>query len=290
MNKGITLIILGVILSAMSMVFYAHLGSEPAPQVADTTTGTPVSTPGTVPLAEADVPVTTPAGKTLPPVTQKPATPPAQATPPVAPAQTKPAQTQPVLPQKPVEPVLPPAEKPAEKPADKPAGTTPPEPQEPTAVKPSGVPELLPLDTPPSNPTPVETPPAAVTKPDTKPAPEVAGAAPVLTPLDSLSKDGKHTMKALGLHFSGSKILLRLEATSAFPFKTFSLTGPDRLVVDLPGTWTGLSAPAIPGNKLVTGIRIGNQPAGPRLVLDLSRKAKTTIQRISDTIVEIILE
>ena len=149
-----------------------------------------------------------------------------------------------------------------------------------------GIPDLRPLETPPSAPV-VETP---VPEPVITPEPVVAETPPVLTPLDSLPKDGKHTMKALGLHFSGNDIYLRIESTTAFPFKTFSLPTPERLVIDLPGTWTGISAPKIPSNQLVTGFRVGTQPAGPRLVLDLSRKIKTRINRVSDTIVEIVLE
>ena len=277
MNKGITLIILGVLLSAMGMVFYSHLGSEPTTGtlVAETAaTNSPASMPETGPLTAAEVPVTTPGGQAAtPPAAQNTAQPSAQTTPPV---QTPPVQAPPAQPQTPVETVPPPADRPQEQATETPS------------AQPSSLPALQPLDTPP--PTPEETAQTSPPEPSNAPNTTVDGAAPALTPLASLPKNGKHTMKALGLHFSGNSIYLRIEAGTAFPFKTFSLSGPDRLVVDLPGTWTGISAPSIPGNNLVTGARVGNQPAGPRLVLDLSRKVKTKVERISDTIVEITLE
>lgn len=87
----------------------------------------------------------------------------------------------------------------------------------------------------------------------------------------ALDKTGRHNMTLIKLSFAENQIYLRIEAEDAFPVKTFTLTNPDRLVVDLPGTWKGVTAPSVPSNNVVGGVRLGQQPAGPRLVLDLKR-------------------
>ena len=67
---------------------------------------------------------------------------------------------------------------------------------------------------------------------------------------------------------------LQIEADGPFPCNAFILTGPDRLVVDLPGSWTGMRKPDTPQNTLIKNVRLGQQPTGPRLVLDLAGPLK----------------
>lgn len=105
-----------------------------------------------------------------------------------------------------------------------------------------------------------------------------------------LPLDAKHNLKSIGLHFSGQRIFLRIEADDPFPCKTFALTGPERLVVDLPGVWTGMKAPAVPQNNIINGARYGVQKAGPRLVLDLGKSSKYEVTRPSPTVVEIYVQ
>ena len=84
-------------------------------------------------------------------------------------------------------------------------------------------------------------------------------------------------------------MVLQIEAGGPFPCNAFVLTGPDRLVVDLPGAWQGMRVPSIPENRLVKAARLGQQPAGPRLVLDLASPIKHTIER-QGSITRIIMQ
>ena len=85
-------------------------------------------------------------------------------------------------------------------------------------------------------------------------------------------------------------MVLQIEANSPFSANAFVLTGPDRLVVDLPGTWQGMRVPSIPENRLIKNARLGQQPAGPRLVLDLTGPIKGhKIERSGNT-AQIILQ
>jgi hypothetical protein len=86
-------------------------------------------------------------------------------------------------------------------------------------------------------------------------------------------------------------MFLSIEADSPLPVKYFVLTAPDRLVIDLPGTWKNLAAPAVPQNMLVRNLRIGRQADSDRIVIDLSRKIKNdSLIRINDKKVEIFFE
>lgn len=100
-----------------------------------------------------------------------------------------------------------------------------------------------------------------------------------------LSKTGAHTLRSISLGFAGQQMLLRIEAGAPFPVKTFALTGPDRLVVDLPGVWQGLKVPNVPENNVVSKARLGNQSAGSRLVLDLKGPLKNhTVERVGNRV------
>ena len=284
MNKGITLTILGVLLCAMSLVFYSHLNSpssQPLPGVqADqppsgtTSSGSFPSGGNLPPLEPTPVPSvkarsTQPVAPTSPESVKKPETKP----------ETKPAE-------KPV--AVKPVEKPAEKPTPVVEPTKPAEKPVPEA-KPAGEKET-PATTSASAEKPAEKPVAPpIEKPaEVKPVEAKIETKPVLTPLASLSQTANHTLKAIGLHFSGNQIFLRIEAENPFPFSTFHLVSPDRLVIDLPGNWKGIKTPTIPSNQLVTSVRVGQQKKGPRFVVDLSRKpAGHEVVRVSDTVLEV---
>jgi hypothetical protein len=90
----------------------------------------------------------------------------------------------------------------------------------------------------------------------------------------ALSEKGTHNLKNISLLLSGDEAILRIEADSAFPCKTFVLTGPDRLVIDLPGVWKGMKTPPPQNNRIIRAVRMGQQSAGPRLVLDLNASLK----------------
>ena len=104
------------------------------------------------------------------------------------------------------------------------------------------------------------------------------------------SKPGALQLRNIKLTPKGQNMHLRIEADGSFPCKTFVLTGPDRLVIDLPGKWKGIHVPSVPANQLVKNVRAGEQAAGPRVVLDLARPLKGhQVQRV-DNAVEIVLQ
>ena len=104
------------------------------------------------------------------------------------------------------------------------------------------------------------------------------------------SEPGTLQLRDIKLTSNGQSMHLRIEANDSFPCKTFVLTGPDRLVIDLPGKWKGVHVPSVPANQLVTNVRAGEQTAGPRVVLDLARPLKGhQVQRMGNA-VEIVLQ
>jgi hypothetical protein len=105
-----------------------------------------------------------------------------------------------------------------------------------------------------------------------------------------LSDKAAHVLKNISFNFSGQNLRLLIQADSPFPCKTFALTGPDRLVIDLPGTWKDMKAPVTPQNRLVKSVRLGAQPGGPRLVLDLIAPLKRHSAEREGSSVSILLQ
>ena len=105
-----------------------------------------------------------------------------------------------------------------------------------------------------------------------------------------LSDKDPHVLKDIGLHFSGQNMQLRIEADTPFPCRAFVLNKPDRLVIDLPGSWKGMKAPSVPQNRLIKTVRVGSQPAGPRIVLDLESAPKAHKVQRNGNVVEIVVQ
>jgi hypothetical protein len=100
---------------------------------------------------------------------------------------------------------------------------------------------------------------------------------------------GRGSIIEISLQFRGRGMALVIEGDGPLPARHFVLTGPDRLVVDLPGAWRNLKAPAVPSNNLVQSVRLGRQDNADRLVLDLKTKLKSHgINRINDKKVEVL--
>ncbi|MDR1241859.1 MAG: AMIN domain-containing protein [Deltaproteobacteria bacterium] len=124
-------------------------------------------------------------------------------------------------------------------------------------------------------------PPPPVSRPATSVAPGGAATA-------SVSRGRGHIVQ-LGLHFRENGMALVIEGDSALPVRQFVLAGPDRLVVDLPGSWRDLKAPAVPDNNLVRAVRLGRYGDADRLVLDLKTRLEShRIIRINDKKVEVL--
>lgn len=182
----------------------------------------------------------------------------------------------------------------------------------PAQGKTSGAPELTPWETPPAKepaqkaatPAPAKKPEKAAEKPQPKPAEK--GKAEAKKPEAAPKKDDKtaqakpqttqpvepgvRQLTRIKLTPKGQSMHLRIEADGGFSCKTFVLSGPDRLVIDLPGKWKGVQAPSVPSNQLVKKARVGEQPTGPRVVLDLTRPIKGhQVQRLNNAI-EVVLQ
>lgn len=254
MNRFITLLLLGVIGIAMLLIFLMHTSgtdTPPAPPSAVSTPNEADPVIETMPEADPSLPEL-PAQK---PEVQKPDTQQAQS-PVAAPAQTGATPNHP-------------AAQPAPKPETS-AAQAEPKPEIP-AEKPASQPET-------ATEKPVQT---QVQSPAEKPQ----------TPATASTSLGSGKIIACGLHFEGSGMLLRIEGDSPMPVKYFILTSPERLVVDLPGSWKNLKAPAVPSNNIVKAIRIGRQGNADRLVLDLAGPLKKhELKRINDNKVELHFE
>ncbi|MFT4301788.1 MAG: AMIN domain-containing protein [Desulfovibrio sp.] len=64
---------------------------------------------------------------------------------------------------------------------------------------------------------------------------------------------------------------IRIVGTAPLNYKSMTLNGPERLVLDLEGKWQ-VKAPGVPKNPLVTNIRLGKMDDKTRVVIDLSGK------------------
>ena len=322
MNKGITILILSVVLGAMGLVFYSHtrqsadIPKEPAressplsggPVAAAPASGgsvsngaSPLQAPqgGSAGLRQIEPPLTSgqPGADGAPaPVrlTTGNTAAPVQAPPPAPPATVASSSTP----------------SGASGPAASDAGASSGQDaagRGSVGKAPSGSPELTPWGTPPTG-----TPPARPADPErapartddvgksstvatAKPQAQDKGKAPAVPAAPAkepvLSDKDAHVLNDIGLHFSGQNMQLRIEADTPFPCRTFVLNSPDRLVIDLPGTWKGVKAPTVPQNRLIKTVRVGSQPNGPRIVLDLSAAPKGHKVQRNGNVVEILVQ
>ncbi len=79
----------------------------------------------------------------------------------------------------------------------------------------------------------------------------------------------KVAMTAISLKAEGSDMILTISGDKRFNYKSFTLTGPDRLVIDLAGEWSGFKIPGMPSNRLISGVRGGKFENSHRIVMDL---------------------
>ena len=92
-----------------------------------------------------------------------------------------------------------------------------------------------------------------------------------LLSLAALSTAGAAELRSIELSASADSAVVTLALTDGPAAKIFTLDGPDRAVIDLPGTHAGrgIAVPAAAG--LVTAVRLGRQPGGTlRIVLELA--------------------
>ena len=68
---------------------------------------------------------------------------------------------------------------------------------------------------------------------------------------------------------------MRLSSAEPIAYKHMVLKEPDRVVVDLQGSWS-VSAAGVPRNVLVTNIRFGSFPGRTRVVIDMKDTPRQT--------------
>lgn len=130
---------------------------------------------------------------------------------------------------------------------------------------------------------PVSTPPAAPAK--ATPPPSLKETPSPTPPAKAQAKaTGPKTINKITVSPAGDGATVRIVGNTALAYKTMHLKSPDRVVVDLEGTWA-VKAPGVPSNKAVKNVRIGKQGDKTRIVIDLSRTpgAITFIKVDADT-------
>lgn len=134
-------------------------------------------------------------------------------------------------------------------------------------------------------PAPGPAPSPATTRPAVQPSAQPTRQVPATA---SVSR-GRGSIVEVSLQFRGRGMVLVIEGDGPLPARHFLLANPERLVVDLPGSWRNLKAPSVPSNNLVKSVRLGRQDDADRLVLDLKTKLKSSgINRINDRKVEVL--
>ncbi|MFA4151067.1 N-acetylmuramoyl-L-alanine amidase [Xanthomonas perforans] len=105
------------------------------------------------------------------------------------------------------------------------------------------------------------------------------GAAAVLMLSPALgSAQGLPVLRACSMRQQGELLRLRLELGAQVAYRSFRLTGPERVVIDLPGVSSqSPRIDPIPGSAAVTRIRSAPHLDGLRVVLDLQQPCSTNL-------------
>jgi outer membrane biosynthesis protein TonB len=103
--------------------------------------------------------------------------------------------------------------------------------------------------------------------------PAAPPAKPAAEPAKAVAPAGLRTISAVTATVTGPSTRITVTAGSAVEgFTTFSLAGPPRFVVDLPGRFEYRGAASIPtADSVLSGVRVGAYPDKIRLVLDYAK-------------------
>lgn len=125
--------------------------------------------------------------------------------------------------------------------------------------------------------------PAASTTPQPAVAKPAVPAKPAVAPAEKTAPAVEKTTKQTAQHRNITRfvvlvrdngVTVRMVGAAPIAYKSMTLNGPERLVLDLDGKWQ-VKAPGVPKNSLVTNVRIGKADDKTRIVIDLSGKAKS---------------
>jgi hypothetical protein len=82
-------------------------------------------------------------------------------------------------------------------------------------------------------------------------------------------------------------VTLRLEGNAPLRGNAFLLADPDRVVLDIAGTWK-VEAPRVISNRMVRSLRAGSRESATRLVFDMRvRPRRATLNQINAETVEL---
>lgn len=150
----------------------------------------------------------------------------------------------------------------------------------PSAVKPEP-------QSPPPNPIKSEPKQAPVTlKPDVKAMPEAAASVPepktasepkMETAQPSTPPAGGRTVTRFVIYARDKGATVRIGGSGKMEYSSMTLENPERVVVDLPGSWKFPANPGIPKNELVSAVRVGQSGDKTRVVIDLKQKPRKVI-------------
>lgn len=145
-----------------------------------------------------------------------------------------------------------------------------------SAVQQAGQSSVKSVPVPAVTPTPVPKVAEAKPAPATPPAKPVVSATPASPPAAgaaSAKPGAVNSFESVTFTPVGSSGVLDIKATGKFGYKVFVLKQPQRVVVDLTGDFAKLTSPVVKANSIVTGVRIGRQEKGVRIVMDIAGTA-----------------
>ena len=87
----------------------------------------------------------------------------------------------------------------------------------------------------------------------------------------------------------GSQIKLTLQGNAPMVGHYFTLENPDRVVLDLAGNW-GIKMPAVPSNRLVRAVRIGQHDDKTRIVFDMKTGGKAALVPLNRNALELCIQ
>ncbi len=231
MNKNISIVIVTVILVGMCLIAYNEYANDGVPFASPPP---PTSTTAQNTAKQGEVVIPPPTAAQASPIAQE-QTPVTQAQAPVVPVQTPVVPAQPLV--DPVQsPIVPKA------PVDETSPKT--EVATPLVVDPA----LLP-------------PAAEPYKAESASQDAAQKTSPPVT---------EKTIKRIRVIHSGDGVTVRLDSSEFPAYKAMRLAAPERIVIDLTGTWK-LRAPGVPKNPFVANVRIGLHRGGTRIVIDLQK-------------------
>lgn len=111
-------------------------------------------------------------------------------------------------------------------------------------------------------------------KPGATPRPEPSAAGAAGSGREKAAAPQPRTITKFVVFAREKGATVRLAGTAPISYKSMELVNPDRMVVDLEGTWQ-IKAPGVPKNAVVTNVRLGKEGKKTRIVIDLSQKARS---------------